>query len=58
MEMLNPACSNCCRKKRHVEGIKKGMLKNGGDESSMFKLLQKKKRHVQGIKKHVEKWSC
>ena len=30
-------------KKRHVEGMKKGMLKNGVPESGMLKLLQKKK---------------
>ena len=37
-------------KKRHVEGMKKGMLKNAVPESGMLKLLQKKKRHVEGIK--------
>ena len=30
-------------KKRHVEGMKKGMFKTGAAESSMLKLLEKKK---------------
>ena len=40
-------------KKRHVEGMKKGMLKNGVPESGMLKLLRKK-RHVEGKKQMLK----
>ena len=104
MEVLHPACSNCCRRKKthprkiqHDEEIqsmiwkykvkfatecgnenkhvdswktwfciqhvqlhvakKKGMLKNGGAESSMLKLrLQRKKWHVQGKSSMIKKY--
>jgi hypothetical protein len=44
-------------KRRHVEGMKKGMLKNGVPESGMLKLLQKKTACSRNEKRHVEKWS-
>jgi hypothetical protein len=45
-------------KRRHVEGMKKGMLKTGVPESGMLKLLQKKTACSRNEKRHVEKWCC
>ena len=53
MEFLNPACSNCCRKKRHVEGIKTACWKMVLLNPACWKKIQHvetatdKKRHVE-----------
>ena len=52
MEFLNPACSNCCRKKRHVEGIKTACWK-----MVVLNPACKKIQHVETAtdkKRHVE----